>query len=216
MIGADQVRAALARHRRVDMPALPGRTNHLESGILVPLMWQQDRLWCIATLRTDGLREHAGEVCFPGGRPEPGDQDLTQTALREAHEELGIADAEILGPLSSIPLYTSDYRLRPWVAAVPSQELVPNPAEVARVLRLDVGEQLSRSHIDAIPWTHPDTGASYSSPVFSIDDVLMYGATAHTFRELLEVLAPLLGATMPTLETGRFTWQDVLGVEPKA
>lgn len=214
MIDAEQVRTALARHRRVDMPALPGRTNHLESGVVVPLIWKANGLTCIATLRSDTLRSHAGEVCFPGGRPEPGDDDLVQTALREANEELGIEDAEILGALSSIPLYTSDYRLCPFVAAVPSQELTPNPAEVAAILRLDVREQLARPHIDAIPWTHPETGTEHMSPVFPLDDVLMFGATAHTFRELLVVLAPLLGVEPPPLRAGRFGWKDVLGSEP--
>ena len=216
MIDAEQVRAALARHQRVDMPALPGRTNHLRSGVVVPLIWDAGRLSCVATLRSDTLRNHAGEVCFPGGRPEPDDDDLVQTALREANEELGIEGAEILGALSTIPLYTSDYRLCPFVAAVPRQDLTPNPAEVAAILRLDVAEHLARPHVDAIPWTHPETGHQHMSPVFPMEGVLMFGATAHTFRELLEVLAPPMRMEAPPLRAGRFGWRDVLGEEPTA
>jgi 8-oxo-dGTP pyrophosphatase MutT (NUDIX family) len=179
--------------------------------VLVPLVWEGERLTCVATLRAASLRSHAGEVCFPGGRPEPEDDDLIATALREAHEELGIEGAEILGPLSSIPLYTSDYRLRPWVAAIPPQPLRPNPAEVASVLALDVVAQLGRSHIEAIPWTHPETGDQHLSPVFTVGEIVMYGATAHTFYELLTVLAPLFGrGQAPPCREGRWRWEDVL------
>jgi 8-oxo-dGTP pyrophosphatase MutT (NUDIX family) len=206
----DDVRAALSRHQPRDMPALPGRTNHLASGVLVPLCWETDAVVCLATVRAAGLRQHAGEVCFPGGRPDPQDADLVATALREANEELGMANADVLGPLSSIPLYTSDYRLRPWVAAIPSQPLVPNPAEVAEVLRFDIEAELSRDHIDAIPWTHPSSGVELLSPLFAMGEALMFGATAYTFFELLTVLAPLLDTEPPPLRRGRLTWSDVL------
>ena len=211
MVTPQQVRAALAAHERRDMPALPGRTNHLQSGVLVPLCWEETTILCIATLRGAHLRHHAGEVCFPGGRPEPDDDDLIATALREANEELGIERAEVLGRLSSIPLYTSDYRLRPWVAAIPPQDLVPNPDEVADVLRLDVEAELRRSYVEAIPWTNPTSGETHLSPVFSVGESLMFGATAHTFYELLGVLAPLFDRVLPERKEGRLRWADVLG-----
>jgi 8-oxo-dGTP pyrophosphatase MutT (NUDIX family) len=203
--------AALARHPMMNLPALPGRRNHLATGVLVPLVWTATgAVECIATVRSRSLRHHAGEVCFPGGTPAPTDRDLEQTALREAREELGIEEARILGPLSSIPLYTSDYRLRPFVAAVPDRPFTVNEREVAAVLRLSLGRVLGQDHIDAIAWSHE--GMSALSPVFEHESgTLMFGATAHAFYELLVVAAPLFDREPPPLTAGRFEWSDVLG-----
>lgn len=189
------------------MAALPGRTNHLKSGVLLPIQWQDDELTIIATVRAAHLRAHAGEVCFPGGRPEEGDASLEQTALREAREELGIDDAEVLGTLSSIPLYTSDFRLFPFVARTASS-LTINAGEVAEVLRISLRETIARPHIEALAWEAD--GMSALSPIFRTGDHVMYGATAHVFHELLIVVASVLGVPMPPMQTCELTWADVL------
>jgi 8-oxo-dGTP pyrophosphatase MutT (NUDIX family) len=191
----------------VDVPALPGRSNHLRAGVLVPLVWDAG-LTCIVTLRSSALRQHAGEVSFPGGRPDDSDRDLAHTALREAEEELGIRQARILGELSSMPLYTSDYRLTPFVAEVSAKALDINEAEVAKVLRISLHEVLVGDRIEAVPWQH-DSGVSLS-PVFVLGDHVMFGATAHTFYELVVLLAPLCGVEVPPLRPGRFTWGDFI------
>ena len=116
--GPDALAVALARYEKRQIPPLPGRTNHRHAGILLPLRWQGDTIQLVATRRTSHLRDHAGEVVFPGGKPDPTDADLTATALREAHEELGIHRAQVLGSLSAIPLFTSDFRLFPTVARI--------------------------------------------------------------------------------------------------
>jgi 8-oxo-dGTP pyrophosphatase MutT (NUDIX family) len=199
--------AALSGHARLDLPALPGRTNHIGTGVLVPLVWGSDPE-CIVTVRADHLRHHAGETCFPGGRPDPGDADLCATALREAHEELGIDGAVVLGELSSVPLFTSDYRLHPFVASVPAGTLTPNHGEVAHVLRLSLRQILHQPHIEAIAWTHE--GIRGLSPVFELGGHRMYGGTAHVFYELLCVCAPLFGREVPPLTPGRLEWSDVM------
>ena len=105
-----------------EWPALPGQTNDIRCGVLVPAVITDD-IKVYAGVRSSGLDKHAGEICFPGGRPEPSDDDLVATALREAQEEMGISGARILGRLSSMPLYTSNYRLEPYVGAFFSLEL---------------------------------------------------------------------------------------------
>jgi 8-oxo-dGTP pyrophosphatase MutT (NUDIX family) len=204
---ADELGAALGAHVRRDMPALPGRTNHLLTGVLVPLVWDPEPV-CIATVRASGLREHAGEVCFPGGRPEPDDPDLLHTALREAAEELGIEGARLLGELSSIPLYTSEYRLRPYVAVIGSTEFVVNDEEVAKVLRLPLRAWLEQEELQGIPFEHD--GRTHLSPCFEMEGALMFGATAHVFHELLGVSAPLFEMPLPPLCAGPYRWEDVL------
>lgn len=203
----EALRAVLDVYELRQMPALPGRRNDLPAGVLVPIYWDPDPV-CVLTLRQSHMRSHAGEVCFPGGRPEQADGALLETALREAREEIGLHDADVLGALSSIPLYTSDYRLFPFVAGIENQTFCPQPSEVARLLRADIIRLLDQDQIDGIPWSHRDV--SSLSPVFVIDDCVCYGATAYVLYELLMVMAPLVGRPLPSLCAGRFTWQDVL------
>ena len=207
-LGPEDLRAALASHPRVELPALPGRTNHHRCGVLVPLAWDPDPV-CWLTLRPQELSSHGGEVCFPGGRPDAADAGLEATARREAHEELGLSVVEMLGRLSSMPLYTSDYRLEPYVARVDPARLEPSPAEVERVLPVGLLELLQADHIDAIPYEWG--GRRLLSPVFVLDGHPMYGGTAHVFLELLQVAAGVLGVSVPTLRAGRFGWPELLG-----
>eukprot|EP00927_Polykrikos_kofoidii_P025647 TRINITY_DN23000_c0_g1_i1.p1 TRINITY_DN23000_c0_g1~~TRINITY_DN23000_c0_g1_i1.p1 ORF type:complete len:257 (+),score=35.20 TRINITY_DN23000_c0_g1_i1:46-771(+) len=83
----------------------PGVARGGGASVLVPLCIDaQDRAAVLLTVRSAGLRSHAGEICFPGGRADLGDTDLASTALREANEELGLAraDVRLLGELRPV------------------------------------------------------------------------------------------------------------------
>jgi 8-oxo-dGTP pyrophosphatase MutT (NUDIX family) len=140
--------------------------------------------------------------------------DLTQTALREAREELGITRVELLGRLSSIPVYTSDHRLEPVVGLVEDAVLDPDPAEVAAVYEVSLRSILQRRFIRAVPWQWGDR--QWLSPVFDIEGERLYGATAHSFLELLRVIAPLVGIPVPCLQTGGMQWADLLSGSSEA
>jgi 8-oxo-dGTP pyrophosphatase MutT (NUDIX family) len=204
---AEAIRKSLAQHELFEMGPLPGRTNHIKAGVLVPLVWEP-QLCVLMTVRSPRLRIHPGDPCFPGGIAEPGDPDLLATALREAHEELGIRDPEVLGRLSSVPLYTSDHRIEPFVAALRQAEVTPCEDEVESVLKIPLADLLGQPSLDAIPWLHE--GEEQLSPVFSWQGHLIYGATAHTLHELLAVVAKTTGVALPPLTAGRFSWQDAM------
>ena len=200
--------AAFGEHERRVWPALPGRTNHRLAGVLVPITWDP-RPRAVLTLRAAHLSRHGGEVCFPGGRPDEGDADLWATATREAAEELALRGARRLGRLSSFPLYTSDFRLEPFVAEAPIQDYQPEPGEVAEVLMADLAGLLAQEAHDAIPYR--TEGGTRLSPVFELEGHVCFGATAHALHELLEVFARAAGAELPPLVSGRFQWGDLLG-----
>ena len=107
------------------------------AAVLVPLV-MRDELSLLLTLRAANLSTHSGQVAFPGGRTDAADRDATDTALREAHEEIGLPrdHVEVLGEL---PVYVtgSAFIVTPVVALVtPGFELRPNPGEVADVFEV--------------------------------------------------------------------------------
>ncbi len=96
----------------LDTPPVP-------AAVLVPIiMYEQPAL--LLTRRTSHLKSHAGQVCFPGGRVDPGDRDPEACALREAHEEIGLdpASVEIVGRMGDYVTGTG-YRITPVIALLP-------------------------------------------------------------------------------------------------
>lgn len=204
-----EVAAALDAWPLREIPALPGRRNDRPAGVMVPIVWDPEPA-VLLIARASHLREHAGEVAFPGGKPDPRDRDIAATACREAEEELGLSDPQPLGRLSAMPLFTSDHRLFPLVAALPPTPLRPDPGEVAAVLRLPLARLLRGPPVDAIPF--PWNGTVFLSPVFPFGERLCYGATAHVLWELAEALCAGRGHAPPPLVSGRYTWGNRGGI----
>lgn len=100
------------------------------AAVLLPLLWVEDGWNLLFTRRTTGLQEHSGQVAFPGGRMDPDDCCVEETALREAQEEIGLApkDVQLLGRLKET-LTISNYLVTPLVGAIPwPYPLRPLPA----------------------------------------------------------------------------------------
>lgn len=108
-----------------------------EASVLIPFHTPPgtDELHIVLTLRPPYLRNHAGQVSFPGGTREPEDRSPVATALRESEEEIGTPaeHIEVIGELE--PVYMpSGYRIIPIVGLLePAAELIPCPVEVEAV-----------------------------------------------------------------------------------
>lgn len=89
------------------------------AGVLIPIVDRDAGLNVLLTQRSPGLKHHAGQVSFPGGRMEAGDADIVATALRETHEEVGIHpdEVEVAGFLDPSPTVTG-YAVTPVVGLV--------------------------------------------------------------------------------------------------
>ena len=106
--------------------------------MLVPIIAHPDALSVLFTRRTAHLKAHSGQVSFPGGRAEPGDPSPEFTALRETHEEIGLA-RERVEVLARLPEYftRTGFRVTPVVGVVrPPLELVPDAREVDEVFEV--------------------------------------------------------------------------------
>jgi 8-oxo-dGTP pyrophosphatase MutT (NUDIX family) len=108
-----------------------------------------DRLPLLFTLRSPRMRQHAGQIAFPGGSAEPDDRDLIATALREAHEEVGVepANVEVLGLLAPLSTQVSDVWLTPVVGLQRhAYDIAVDPDEVAEWFRIDLDALLAAPH----------------------------------------------------------------------
>jgi 8-oxo-dGTP pyrophosphatase MutT (NUDIX family) len=108
------------------------------AAVLVPIVSRPERPTLLLTRRPDAMRQHSGQIAFPGGKIDPDDDGPLGAALREASEEIGLAahDVTPLGFLS--PYFSSTgYRITPVVAEVtPAHRLTLNPDEVADVFEV--------------------------------------------------------------------------------
>jgi 8-oxo-dGTP pyrophosphatase MutT (NUDIX family) len=113
----------------------PGKPPYRKAAVLVGLIDRGDDYGVLLTLRPETMKQHAGQVAFPGGRIDPGDASPLAAALREAHEEVGLqpAQVEVLG--QGDPYLTSTgFIVSPFVGLAPASFVpVPEPHEVAAV-----------------------------------------------------------------------------------
>lgn len=108
------------------------------AAVLAPLIERDGALWVVLTERSGALSRHAGQVAFPGGRPDPDDKDLAATALREAHEEIGLdpGSVELLGVFDAYETITH-YCITPFVGLIRGPfSPRPDPHEVADVFEV--------------------------------------------------------------------------------
>lgn len=181
------------RLRRVLSPAPGGEPDlaRRPAAVLVPLLWAGDEVRVVLTKRTTTVRTHRGHVSFPGGSRDDGDATLEGTALREAHEEVGLRpdDVEVLGVLADMPTAGSGYLIRPYVARVPHPyPFVRQPEEVERVITPPLAVFADPARRRTERWERD--GVRY--PVWFFDDVegeLVWGATARILVELCDRIA---------------------------
>ena len=138
------------------------------------------------TVRSADLAHHSGEVSLPGGSADPEDADLAATALREAHEELGIPpDAvEVLGALTPIYIPPSNFQLTAVVGYAPElPQLHPNPSEVDAVLLVALRQLMDPANVRVETWQR--RGAQFRVPFYDVDGYKVWGATALVLSELV-------------------------------
>ena len=114
------------------------RQNLVAASVLFPIVLHEQGPAVLLTQRTDQLRDHPGQISFPGGRVEPGDLSAVDTALREAYEEIGLSPrhVEVIGFLPEY-LTATGYRITPVVAFLtPPFSLRADPSEVAEVFEV--------------------------------------------------------------------------------
>ena len=170
------------------LPRRVANGNFRQAAVLVPFVEEPSGLQVILTRRTDSVEHHKGQVSFPGGARDAEDPDLLFTALREAHEEVGIVPEQvsIWGELDQIVTVTS-FEVTPFVGRVRGvRDFVINEAEVERLIQVPLGYILDESNF-RVRMTEWD-GVALPSPVFDWDGERVWGATARIMMNLVELI----------------------------
>ncbi len=118
------------------------------ASVLVPLVMRETGVTVLLTRRTEHLRDHAGQISFPGGRAEEVDADAVHTALREAEEEVGLA-GEHVDVIGRLPVYTTvtGFHVTPVVALVrPGFALAIDSFEVAEAFEVPLAFLMDPAH----------------------------------------------------------------------
>jgi len=153
------------------------------AAVLAPLFEDDDgQLRLILTKRPDTMPTHAGHISFPGGRPDPGDDGPVGTAIREAHEEVGIDEdqVEVLGFLPPIDTVEFTLLVVPVVARISTPlDLVPSEREVAKVYMPLVSDLADAENWSHVPWN------GWRVWYFDLGGDTLWGATARMVRQLV-------------------------------
>ena len=166
----------------------PGKTD---AAVLVPLYPEAGNLVAVFTERRADLRNHPGEISFPGGRQDTPAEDLRETALREAEEEIGLArdDVDLVGALPPKGTFVTGFKIHPFVGLIePGRAWVPQEAEVERVLELSLAD-LRRGHESKRLLRK---GVPVKTPTYTVAGHFVWGATGRIVEDLLDRLKPLL------------------------
>jgi len=178
---ANELSSVLLDAERAAALEVHGRTD---AAVLVPLFLDDaGALHVVFTRRRDDLRRHAGEISFPGGRADDG-EDLRDAALREAFEEIGLppADVELIGALQPTPTIATNYAVYPFVGLIdPGKEWELSPREVEAVLELAVDDL--RAGYDRRRLLR--RGVPFRTDTYVVGEDLIWGATARILADLL-------------------------------
>jgi 8-oxo-dGTP pyrophosphatase MutT (NUDIX family) len=164
--------------------------NPKKAAVLMLFYPKNERTHLALIVRNSYPGVHSSQIGFPGGKVELSDANLTETALRETHEEVGIASHQIqvVKTFSEIYIPPSNFLVAPFMG-VAYEELtfIPDPNEVKKVLELSIADFLDEQILTKVTMS-----TSYATdievPAFQVDKYIVWGATAMMMSELKEVI----------------------------
>ncbi|MBM3140979.1 MAG: CoA pyrophosphatase [Chloroflexi bacterium] len=184
----EAARLALASHRPQALPLGDRR----ESAVMLLLYPREGATYVLFQVRTHRVAHHRGEISLPGGARDPHDPSLEATALRETHEEVGIAPehVEVLGRLDDTMTRSSPYRITPFVGALrdgaPRDAGVRAARELSEVLYVPLDHLLS---VESRAWkVVEDGGLPSATPAYLHGAHLIWGATARIVTQFVSLL----------------------------
>lgn len=168
-------------------------SNARRSSVLIPIFEEYEKLGIIFMKRPEYEGVHSGQISFPGGRVEPEDKSLVDTALREAREEVNIHQhqVDILGKMTKLFIPPSNFLVQPVVGFLKEEpELIPQPGEVEEILKVPLDFFLDESNRQTVK-VKVYGGYRIETPAYIFEDKVIWGATAMILAELLHLFRSL-------------------------
>jgi 8-oxo-dGTP pyrophosphatase MutT (NUDIX family) len=162
--------------------------DRVPSAVIIPLYKKQGHYYIVFIKRTEAVKEHKGQISFPGGTRETGDKTLLDTALRECYEEIGLRpeDIDVLGELDDEITTTSNYVVAPFVGMIPwPYRFSKNDDEVDEILEFPITELMDRRCLQ--PDTEFLNGKTIDSFTYHVQGRVIWGATARILNRLLDI-----------------------------
>ncbi len=163
--------------------------KRIPSAVLLPIYNKEGQCYIIFTQRTSNVKEHKGQISFPGGARQDG-ESLLETALRESQEEISLspAEVEVLGELDDAVTLDSNYTVTPFVGVIPwPHKLKADGWETDEIIEVPIAALLdknSREDKDEVVEGKPVTSYFYH-----YGDRVIWGATARILLQFLELYA---------------------------
>jgi 8-oxo-dGTP pyrophosphatase MutT (NUDIX family) len=161
--------------------------KRIQSAVLLPIYYKEGQCHIVFTQRTNNVKEHKGQISFPGGARQDG-ESLLQTALRESEEEVSLApaDVEVLGELDDTATFTSNYIVTPFVGVITwPNDLRADGWETDEIIEVPIAALLdkkSREDKDEVIEGKPVTSYFYH-----YGGRVIWGATARILHQFLEL-----------------------------
>ena len=185
-----RLRQALSQRQKrhiVDASGMP-------SAVLLPIYYKQGQYYILFTKRTGKVKEHRGQISFPGGAYQDGDRTLVDTALRECAEEIGLmADrVEVLGELDDTVTRTTGYIISPFVAIIPwPYPFKVDQWETEEIIEVPISALLDKSSLRQE--TKIIEGKTVTSYFYHYQGRIIWGATARILNQFLDIFARVIG-----------------------
>ncbi len=165
-------------------------TSRVAAAVLVPIYYKQGEYYILFTKRTEKVKEHKGEISFPGGAYQEEDRTLLDTALRECAEEISLPadEVRVLGELDDIASRTSNYIISPFVALIPwPHRLKVDGEEAEEIIEVPIqallDEDCMRQETEIV------NGKEVPLYFYHYKGKVIWGATARILNQFLDIFA---------------------------
>ena len=187
-----RLKQALSQRRKqriVDASRVP-------SAVLIPIYYKDGEYYILFTKRTDTVKDHKGQISFPGGAYEEQDGTLVNTCLRECAEEIGLPAerVELLGELDDLPTTTSNYVISPFVAVIPWPcSFKVDPKEVEEIIEVPLSALLDKDCLRQE--TEIVDGQVVNKYEYHYQGRIIWGATARILNQFLGIVSQVMDNT---------------------
>jgi 8-oxo-dGTP pyrophosphatase MutT (NUDIX family) len=168
---------------------IPLNTKDSDAGVMILIYPKEENLYTVFMKRPDYPGAHGGQISFPGGKYDTGDNNLEETALRETEEEFGVDKntIEVLGKLTPLYIPASRFEVHPYIGYINQQpEFHPDPTEVEYIIETELISILDPGIQKLKPAVYKDFKGVI--PYFDIKGHQIWGATAMILSEFIDVV----------------------------